>query len=697
MAGTDRLAFSGTLDIGGDLNVTGDIVSSGSQNVLVGDAFLDLSSGYLSAVPRSSGFTFNVAAYGSTVGIVSFTAGVVATSAPKFTCASPPSFVVGQIVQISGAGRPGNNGLFIVASIGGPGGLDVTVYGVGGTSVPGYAYFCQSQFTTDTGNTATGTCVALTVLCVANGSDVKDFTGTPLPAGVLAQAYYSPAYVYDFNGGIGAGYTEVGAGSSGVSGISLQSAYNGGNTMVMSSGRQFQVYGDPLTDTGIRFSNLGDSEVQVSGTADLQIGADTGTLSFYRGNATPSPAADWADFTVSGGGAQISFMPSFLRPGDPYTTSVSIADGDLLDFASQNRVVACTSNISGVEPVLDIVSHNSAPNSTSSSRFRNGILSVSGYTFEQMGSVTPVLVGSGAQIVVANDPAVFSGASFIAMDSAGPVEIVGTSNASLYAMDTLPSRFTSAHVNAMNFAEPYNALAMLASTGQVAMATQNPSLSGVGPWGFQIGSTGRITDFTFGSPVTGISLYPTGDVLVNASGAVELQAAGPMQLGNSGASSVTIGSDSGPVYFGGSYSRAASAGVLLPTLGGSSIVPGDLIYISGVPSYGPVAQQADADGTGSRDLAGGALETLYEGGFAESHFATVPGTVTWVNFEGGDAPTADTDAGKPCYLSTTPGKARLSAPVGGRVYRVGLVLGWTADTLGRYKILYLPQYISDLS
>ena len=230
ISSSDNISLSGDVTIGGDLNVQGDIVSTGATNVLVADAFLDLGAGNLvTASSRAGGFTLNVKASGTAESVTGFTAGVVATSAPSLTMSATSAFAAGDILQVSGASVGANNGLFVVESVSGG---TVNLYGIGGTAVPAYALFCQNQVETGT-MSATATKVDLAVLTVSDGSSVKDSSGSVIAAGKLARAYYTAAVLSKFNGtGAGTGYTEV---SDAVAAASLQSSYEGGNTISLSA------------------------------------------------------------------------------------------------------------------------------------------------------------------------------------------------------------------------------------------------------------------------------------------------------------------------------------------------------------------------------------------------------------------------------------------------------------------------------
>lgn len=282
------------LSVAGDLNVQGDIVSTGATNVLVSDNFIDLSSGYTNtATARAGGFTVNVKATDfSTETGTDFVAGVVATSAPRIVVADPTAFSAGDIIQVSGATIPSNNGLFIVAAVSG---TNIDLYGVGGTAVPGYTLFCQNQLTASTGNTATLTKVDLSVVTVSDGVNIKDSSGAAIPVGALTTAYYAGATVSDFNG------TGPGTGYDNATTVTLQDAYDASGTpatIQLAGGKNLNVDAPGVGNAAISLDANAGSNFSVTG-ANLTLSTITsGTLAATSAGVLTLTAA--ADLTLSG-------------------------------------------------------------------------------------------------------------------------------------------------------------------------------------------------------------------------------------------------------------------------------------------------------------------------------------------------------------------------------------------------------------
>ena len=107
----EDLLVSGDAVITGDLTVNGTTTSVDSTNVLIADNNLLLSSNYTTAVAREGGIAINYlpTATASTTASTNFTATTVEVAAIG-------AFVATDIILVSGAADPSNNGLFEVLS-----------------------------------------------------------------------------------------------------------------------------------------------------------------------------------------------------------------------------------------------------------------------------------------------------------------------------------------------------------------------------------------------------------------------------------------------------------------------------------------------------------------------------------------------------------------------------------------------------
>ena len=266
---SDTLTVSGDASVGGDLTVAGDIVSRGAVDILVQDNFLDLNAGNTSATALSSGFTFSLNRASS------FTASTVTTfvagsgSGPTFTntdAGSSTALAANDIVFITGAADGGNDGLYVVDSVNQstfP--QTVTIKGTGGTAISGSTPFAQSQFTADTGNTATAYKVDLKVIAIADGTtSFKTSGGSAIAKGTTVEAFAAPgnnlgAVESDFTAN--GSYTELGAASS------LQVAYDTGSTITTdASGPIAFTLSADNQGFSVQGNSAGDGDVSIGGT-----------------------------------------------------------------------------------------------------------------------------------------------------------------------------------------------------------------------------------------------------------------------------------------------------------------------------------------------------------------------------------------------------------------------------------------------
>lgn len=110
---SDDLEIDGNLTIGGNQIITGDLTVNGTtttinSQITTADDFIHMNSAYTNtAAAADSGFTFTVEPLGTAVSSTGFVSGNTVESASGFG-----SFSAGDIVQISGANSPENNGLY---------------------------------------------------------------------------------------------------------------------------------------------------------------------------------------------------------------------------------------------------------------------------------------------------------------------------------------------------------------------------------------------------------------------------------------------------------------------------------------------------------------------------------------------------------------------------------------------------------
>ena len=229
-------AFTGSMSIAGSLNVTGPIISDGEMNVIVHDAFLDLSAGNVGTVAKASGLSFNIkkATGFTTEQATAFVAGVVATSAPTMAMSATSSLAAGDIVEVHGTIDGTNDGLYVVASVAGTGtSTVVTIKGIGGTLPSVNVPFTNNQFTASTNETASVIKVDLAAFAVSGGA----LTGGAgaIAAGNFCYNYQAAATESSF----ASSWTALNA----VATPDLASVYAAGANanIVLSNGRNFSI------------------------------------------------------------------------------------------------------------------------------------------------------------------------------------------------------------------------------------------------------------------------------------------------------------------------------------------------------------------------------------------------------------------------------------------------------------------------
>lgn len=194
----------GSLIVDEDLIVSGTTTSVDTENVLVQDNHLYLNSGYETEAAQTGGLVVNNLPTGTndSVAATGFTAGSGMTGPTVITSGSG-TFAQNDIIQITGADDPSNNGLFEVED---HTGTTLEIRGVSGTAA--VEDFTQNQFVTDT--TVSGTIRKVTVSVLRAGTD-----------GVWETA----------SGAVtGFSFTDLGVGTD-----TLQSAYGAGNTIVVTT------------------------------------------------------------------------------------------------------------------------------------------------------------------------------------------------------------------------------------------------------------------------------------------------------------------------------------------------------------------------------------------------------------------------------------------------------------------------------
>ena len=233
-------------------------------------------SGTANVLNRNRGFTAST--------VTTFVAGVNGVSNPTFTntdAGSSSLLAAGDIVVISNAINPNNDGIYVVNGVSAASfPQTVTIKGVGTTAPNANTPWVQTQFTAGTANTATATKVDLFISAVANGSAFPDSVGTAYAKGTFLVAYAANATESDFTAN-GDYAPPASAGSA----ETLQAAYDLGATITTASSTPIAF---TLTSGGF---TVDDGAVDFGGTTALtsfDVDSSGGV------NITSAAASSWA-------------------------------------------------------------------------------------------------------------------------------------------------------------------------------------------------------------------------------------------------------------------------------------------------------------------------------------------------------------------------------------------------------------------
>jgi len=299
ITGNGGAAFNGDVDIVGDLTVEGDIVAKNKVNLTVEDYFIDLGLGNTGTSAQSGGLTIEMARNAGFVNMwtsLTFAAGVgPAVSAPTITAVTSGSALAnGDIICVTGADE--NNGYYVVNSVAGS---VITLKGTGGAPVNSSVPFAQNQVQAGAFAAANAFKCDIAVMAVANGSaSFKDPNGNAWPLGTFITATVQNATEGNFAGNNA--WTSVGQ-------VDLQEAYNTGNAITLSDGRNL------IVSKGTGLSSI---QFQAAGS------------SFYQVAATSGQSLNLAVVPSAGGAAQAQLQFDDVRSAGNYDAML-VAEGQV--------------------------------------------------------------------------------------------------------------------------------------------------------------------------------------------------------------------------------------------------------------------------------------------------------------------------------------------------------------------------------
>lgn len=669
--------MNGGATVGGNLNVTGDIVSTGTVNLTIQDSFIDLGIGNATTTKKAAGFSFSIVQNDgsvTTVGgetITDTVAGNAGTpSAPYLIVDGTTEFAANDILVLTGISDGSDDGLYAVASItvdgDGNGNDYIVLQGVGGTAPSASIPFLQNQVSGKSGESAKAYKANISVLAVADGTNFADSAGNQYPEGSFISIFAEgQSQTAPFNGARTADFTSNGAYSAlGAAAANLQSAYNAGNTISTSSGssKPFQV---TINST--------------SGFSVLASASASGVVKFGDSSSNKINT-----FTVdAAGAASINGVGLTLEAGS----------GAFGLQADTHSVIA----VAGANQTLDIDSSGALSLNSS-----GGVINVGNDDIDQDINVgtdgeRTINIGNNfaqpnGSVVIAAPTLNFDG-SAVTIDAkdAGSINIGTSTDAS---SDTSPINVgTSATARVITVGNAAStALNLNADDVNVTGAT---TLDLVAPT-IGIGSNtgaGKTINIGASSQSNPINIDAgTGAVTINADAASSINVAGANQdltLNVSGAISITSG--------------ALELGQQRVGISGSAGENLDAGYVVCFVNDGGSSKLFKADAGHASDdnqkvFHAAAKESITSGN--SGPLAGLPGTIASLKFK--TNPSGATDIGKPVYLydangtGADEGKVDLTAPTRSTtvVFRVGFLQSSTADANGNYPVLIQPQYIA---
>lgn len=319
--------FTGSMNIGGNLTVTGNIVSAGEVNLIVKDSFIDLDAGNtVFGVMKAGGIAVNVECLSaSAFTATDFVAGVASVSNPTVTVSGDASgLAAGDLIQISGTTDGSNDGQYVVYETSGTGPTVITVKGIGVIAVNAQTPFAHNQFVAASGETASLVKIRVSAFSAANGA-LADSSANPIPVGSFCYASGSAESDFLYK------WTNIDPATS-----TLQSAYNKGNGIVMADGRPFDVTFENGASAAIQLEASAASYLRTKGGVALDISAeDGGTLTL----------------TASGGG-KVGFVgPTQLSTINIVNGGNSLTQYTVAAYDSTGALIAADADTANVVPV----------------------------------------------------------------------------------------------------------------------------------------------------------------------------------------------------------------------------------------------------------------------------------------------------------------------------------------------------------
>lgn len=692
--------MNGGASVGGNLTVSGDIVSKGQINLTIQDAFIDLGIGNTSTTAQAGGFSFSLKANTGSVQtaggetITAMVAGVNATSAPTLIVSGATQFAANDILVLTGTSDGANDGLFVVNSIStdplSDGNDNIILQGVGGTTPNGSIAFVQTQLAARTGETAKAYKADITLLVVADGSNFPDAGGNPYTIGSFLSIYANGASngVGEEKGAVAGDFTGNGKYQAlGAAAANLQSAYNAGNSITTSAGKPLTV---TMAQDGAGFSVLAGA----AGAGEVVFGASGGnkidSFNVYsEGNVEFSANTGLA--SLAGVGLTLEAKTGALTIAADASSTISVAGTNQnLDIDSSGQLSLNSSgnkiNIGNddIDQGIDIGTNGERTiNIGNNFAQPNGSVIIAAPTLNFDGSAVTIDAKDGGSIGI--------GTSADAASDTSPINIGTSATARTITVGNAASTQLNLNADDVNVSGA-TTLDLVGATIQIGANTDagktinigassqaNPITIDAGTGAFGIQSAANSTIEVNGSNGDGINLNLTA-----------VNAAGP----------AFINLTADVVSFSASAEFTQGAGIA--GTAGEALSEGRVVVLADDPNSTGNAvflhATADAASDAQRAIHATTFSSMSDGD--QMNFGGVAGTVSNLQFAGGNPAAANIGANVYLYAAgataADKGKVTLTAPTGSgeTVFKVGVVASSTAVNTNYFPVLIQPQFIA---
>jgi hypothetical protein len=711
---------SGNLTIDENLTVKGTTTTVHSETVLIKDNFLDLNHGYSSSDAQQGGITINYAPdTAASTTSTAFTAGA-GSDGPVIAVASNSGFANFDVIQVSNATDPANDGIYILKNISG---TNFTLMGTGGTGVPAIHSWAKNQLTTNGSDTAaTVIRVAVSVMKANTSGDWQIGKGSNITN----------------DAGAGIAYSTIQTGTDSTE--TLQTVYANGNTITTSGANgNVIIAGDQALSVsatgGVDISSGG---LQITGGAlDIDTTADFNVTSF-------DVEVSGAGFSIDGAGASnVTTSSGNLTLTSAATMDMDAVTLDLDSSGATNILAASTLSAKGATGA-------SFGDDTGSWEFNgSGAVTETGMTSLAVTPSGAITLTAGAASTVSTSSGKLTLSSASALDLSDGTATLSLASgalteASLASIDLTPSgALTLRGGGVSKFGDDvatwdFNGSGAVSETGMTSLsATPSGAITMTG------GAASTFSTSSGAATVSGaggLSLLGNGsdiDITTDDSGVVDIDGGAAVQinatqlalaagssgfaLDGTGASRVqTTGANlnlntvsSGKIVLdsaanvkldpataaftemhgftsvaGDQFDRG-QVGIYAPAKSGVNIAAGEMVFVD-QGGY----NRAVATDSGNCFVSGCAYEAISGG--SNGRVATLSGSFIKPIFDTATQ-SGGADAGRRVYLSTTTGKVSFTPPslTGQIVYQVGYCVSSDGNTTNNY-VAFFPQYLMEI-